>query len=228
MRFTKSAIYGLRNRAATARGLYLLLGFFLTFHPIYAQNDFKITDNVNLVLLDVAVKDSKGLPVPNLQKSDFQVLEDGKPRPISQFSNTDAPVTIGLVVDHSASMRSKMGEVLEAGLSFARQSNPQDEFFVVNFNNTVVSGLPPQVPFTDSILVLQKALYYGTPVGQTALYDAISFSLQHLENAHREQRTLIVVSDGGDNVSKTSLKTLLEKIELSRIFFSVKFFHCLI
>ena len=71
-------------------------------------------------------------------------------------------------------------------------------------------------PFTDSICVLQKALYYGTPSGQTALYDAISYSLQHLEAAHREQRTLIVVSDGGDNVSKISLKDLLEKIQLSR------------
>lgn len=188
----------------------------LTITSLFAQDGFKITDNVDLVLLDVSVKDSKGSFVPNLQKSDFQIREDGKPRAISQFGNSDSPVTIGLVVDNSASMRSKRSDVLEAGLSFARESNPSDEFFVVNFNNSVVPGLPPQTPFTDSLPLLQKALYYGTPIGQTALYDAIAYSLDHLEKAHREQRTLIVVSDGGDNVSKTSLKDLLEKIELSR------------
>lgn len=193
-----------------------VLSLFLLALSVSAQQDFKISDNVNLVLLDVNVKDSKGAFVPDLQKSDFHVLEDGKPRSISQFGNSDSPVTIGLVVDHSASMHSKMGDVLEAGLAFAKQSNPNDEFFVVNFNNTVVPGLPRDTPFTDSLSVLQKALYYGTPMGQTALYDAISYSLNHLEQAHREQRTLIVVSDGGDNISKISLKDLLEKIELSR------------
>jgi Ca-activated chloride channel family protein len=72
------------------------------------------------------------------------------------------------------------------------------------------------MPFTDSLPVLQHALYYGRPTGQTALYDAISYSLRHLELGHREQRTLIVVSDGGDNVSKISRMDLMEQIESSR------------
>jgi Ca-activated chloride channel family protein len=184
--------------------------------PLSQQGDFTITDNVNLVLLEVSVKDAQAGFVLDLQKSDFRVLEDGKQRTITHFGNIDAPVTVGLVVDNSGSMRTKRTEVMQAGLAFARQSNPQDEFFVVNFNDQVVSGLPPQLPFTDSLQVLQKALYYGKPVGQTALYDAISYSLRHLETAHLEQRTLIVVSDGGDNVSKIALPELLNQIESSR------------
>ncbi len=196
--------------------IFAVAPFVLCESPLSRQDEFTITDNVNLVLLDVSVKASHSGYITNLQKSDFRVLEDGKPRAITQFDNVDAPVTVGLVVDNSASMRSKKEEVLQAGLAFAHESNPHDEFFVVNFNNWVVSGLPPQLPFTDRLPILQKALHYGLPAGQTALYDAISYSLHHLELAHHEQRTLIVVSDGGDNVSKLSLQELLNQIELSR------------
>ena len=92
-----------------------------------------------------------------------------------------------------------------AGLAFAKESNPKDEFFVVNFNNYVVNGLGPHLPFTDNLQKLRAALYYGTPMGQTALYHAVAHALAHLERSRHEARTLIVVSDGGDNVSKTTL-----------------------
>jgi VWFA-related protein len=162
------------------------------------------------------VKDPHSGYVPGLTKENFRVLENGRPRAITQFGSVDAPVTLGLVLDNSGSMRSKRDQVLQAGLAFARESNARDEFFVVNFNNWVVSGMPPQMPFTDSLRVLQHALYYGKPMGQTALYDAISYSLHHLESGHREQRTLIVVSDGGDNVSKISRAELFDQIEATR------------
>lgn len=193
-----------------------LFVFGLAICALSAQDSFVIRDNVNLVLLDVSVRDPHTGYVTDLHKSDFRVLENGKPRPITQFQEVDAPVSVGLVVDNSASMRSKKNEVLQAGLAFAHESNPQDEFFVVNFNNWVSSGLPPQLPFTDNLHILEKALHYGLPAGQTALYDAIAYSLHHLQLAHHEQRTLIVVSDGGDNVSKLSLADLLNQIELSR------------
>ena len=180
------------------------------------QADVTFSDHVNLVVLDVRVRDSRNGYVSGLDKKEFRVLEDGKARAISQFASVDSPVTVGLVVDNSGSMRSKRSEVLQAGLAFARSCNREDEFFVVNFNNSVVSGLPPELPFTDNLNILQRALYYGKPTGQTALYDALSFSLRHLETAHREQRTLIVVSDGGDNVSKISVLDLIAEIELSR------------
>ncbi len=96
-----------------------------------------------------------------------------------------------------------------AGLSFARQSNAKDEFFVVNFNNVVVRGLPKGEMFTDDLQELRAALFYGQPEGQTALYDAVAYALRHLEYAHHEKRTLIIVSDGGDNVSQLSFPELL-------------------
>jgi VWFA-related protein len=180
------------------------------------QHPYTISDNVDLVVLDVSVKDRRGGYVSGLRKSDFQVWEDGHARKITEFANADAPVTIGLVVDNSGSMRSKRPEVTLAGLAFAKESNPHDEFFVVNFNNYVRRGLPARLAFTDDLQTLRSALYYGQPEGQTALYDAIAYSLEHLESGHREKRTLIVVSDGGDNVSRTPLPQLMKLIEASR------------
>ena len=188
--------------------------------PVFPDTDkrgvFTISDNVNLVLLDVSVKRQNGGYVAGLHKTNFRVFEDGRPREITQFSSIDSPVTIGLVVDNSGSMRPKKPDVIMAGLSFARQSNAQDEFFVVNFNNWVVRGLPREVMFTDKLQELRAALFYGQPAGQTALYDAIAYSLNHLEYAHQEKRTLIVVSDGGDNTSRTSFSELIKMIEASR------------
>lgn len=184
-----------------------------------AQNPrqpYTISDNVDLVLLDVSVKDPHGGFVTGLHKSNFRVLEDGHLREITHFASVDTPVTVGLVVDDSGSMRGKRPEVVMAGLAFAKSSNPQDEFFVINFNNSVVRGLPPQVAFTDDLQTLRAALYYGQPVGQTALYDAIAYGLRHLDLGHRDKRTLIVVSDGGDNASDLSLSELMHLVVASR------------
>jgi len=177
---------------------------------------FTISENVNLVLLDVSVKRPRGGFVTGLNRANFQVYEDGRPRQITHFAKIDEPVTVGLVVDNSASMRFKRPEVVLAGLAFAKQSNPKDEFFVVNFNNAVLRGLPARTLFTDDLQALRSALYFGQPAGQTALYDAIGYSLKHLEYSHREKRTLIVVSDGGDNVSKTNFAGLMQLVEASR------------
>ncbi len=181
-----------------------------------APPDYTISDNVDLVILDASVKNPRGGYVTGLDRNAFKVYEDGHLRGISHFSKTDAAVTVGLVVDNSASMRFKRPEVIMAGLTFAKESNPKDDFFVVNFNNHVYSGLPKGLNFTDQLAVLHRALYYGEPVGQTALYDAIAFALKHLELSARDFRTLVVVSDGGDNVSKVSFPELLKLIESSR------------
>jgi len=185
--------------------------------PASANQDvYTISDSVNLVLLDVSVKDPRGGFVRGLAKQDFRVSEDGHAQKITQFGSVGAPVTVGLVVDDSGSMRLKRPQVVLAGLAFAKESNPQDEFFVVNFNDRVVRGLPDRIAFTDSLPKLRAALYYGEPTGQTALYDAVAYSLKHLELSRQEKRTLIVVSDGGDNVSRTSLPELVTLIEASR------------
>jgi Ca-activated chloride channel homolog len=177
---------------------------------------FIISDNVDLVLLDVNVKDAHGSYAADLKRDNFQVFDNGEPRPITHFSSFDTPVTIGLVVDNSGSMRAKRPEVISSGLAFAKESNPQDEFFVVNFNNTVALGLLAGMPFTDDLQTLRAALYYGEPAGQTALYDAVAYALKHLELSHKDKRTLIVVSDGGDNVSITKYPELLRLLQSSR------------
>ncbi len=175
-----------------------------------------ISDNVDLVLLDVLVKRPHGGYVTGLTKDHFRVYEDGSLREITHFAQVDTPVTVGLVVDNSGSMRSKRPQVILAGLAFARQSNSQDQFFVVNFNNNVTRGLPFDLAFTDNMQLLRRALDYGEPVGQTALYDAVAYALKHLELGRFEKRTLIVVSDGGDNVSTTAFPELMTLIESSR------------
>ena len=189
--------------------------------PILAQNTgggeqpFKVTSTVARVVLDVSVKDRRGHYVTNLRKENFQIFEDGRPEPIIHFSSIDTPVTVGLVLDDSGSMRPKRAEVVTAGLAFAKESNPDDQFFVVNFNNYIARGLPEGMEFTDKLQTLRAALYMGNPEGQTALYDAIVFSLKHLEKGREPKKTLIVVSDGGDNVSRASFQDVVGLVRAS-------------
>ena len=126
-----------------------------------------------MVVLHATAQDHKDAPVSGLNKDDFQVYEDGVLQPIKYFSHEDIPVTVGLVVDNSGSMSSKRADVIAAGLAFARSSNPQDQMFVINFNEKVSFGLPENVAFTDHVPQLEAALSKLTPDGETALYDAI-------------------------------------------------------
>jgi VWFA-related protein len=167
-------------------------------------------------MLDVSVKQAKGGYVSGLGKDDFQIYENGTLQKITEFASADIPVAVGLVFDDSGSMRTKRPDVITAGLIFVGASNPQDQIFVVNFNDKVRSGLPEAVPFTDNIKLLRAALSNDMAEGQTALYDAVAFALKHLESGRREKKTLIVVSDGGDNVSTRSLKEVMELVQQSR------------
>lgn len=178
---------------------------------------FTLKARSELVLLDVCVRYPKDGFVLGLKRSNFEVFEEGRKEPITQFGSVDTPVTIGLVVDASGSMHAKRAEVVAAGLAFAKESNPQDEFFVVNFNDRVALGLPDSVPFTDNLDRLRRALYYGPAKGRTALYDAVAAGLKHVRLGSREKRTLIIVSDGGDNASQVSFDDLLQQIQGSLV-----------
>jgi Ca-activated chloride channel family protein len=180
--------------------------------PAPTQSAFKISENVNLVLLDVSVKDKQGGYVSGLPKEAFTVLEDGKPQQITQFADNDIPVTTGLVVDNSGSMTPKKPDVMMAALVFIQSSNPLDEWFVINFNDKVWRGLPPLIPFTDDIKLLRAALAKTEPAGRTALYDAILAGLRQLEMGRRDKKTLVVLSDGGDNASAHSLDEVREAV----------------
>jgi Ca-activated chloride channel homolog len=204
-------------------GLRLIPLFYLLLGPVagFPQNalptgEFKVRTDVDLVLLDVSVKQAKGGYVSGLARDNFQIFENGEPQKITEFSSADVPVAVGLVMDDSGSMEFKRPEVVTAGLIFIGASNPQDQMFVVNFNDKVRSGLPETVSFTDNLHLLHSALAQDAPQGRTALYDAVAFALKHLESGRRDKKTLVIVSDGGDNVSKHTLKELMVLIQESR------------
>jgi len=170
---------------------------------------YTIKANVDLVVLHATAQDRKNVLVSGLDKDNFQVYEDGVLQPIKYFSHEDIPVTVGLVVDNSGSMRPKRHDVIAAALAFAHSSNPQDQMFVVNFNEKASFGLPGNIAFTDQVAQLQVALSRLAANGETALYDAIAVALEHLKKGDRDKKVLIVVSDGGDNASKHKLTEIM-------------------
>jgi Ca-activated chloride channel family protein len=202
----------LRAPVLLALPLFLLV-------PLWAflqSDDFKISTNVDLVLLDISVKDAKGGYVADLTGDHFRIEENGIPQRIVSFANMDVPVAAGLILDASGSMRGKRNDVNVAGITFIDSSNPKDQMFVMDFNDKVLPGLPDDVPFTDDIELLRLALSKHRVEGKTVLYDAIEAGMKHLESAEREKRTLVVVSDGGDNASRHNLAQLMKAIEDSQ------------
>ncbi|HUL35585.1 MAG TPA: VWA domain-containing protein [Candidatus Eisenbacteria bacterium] len=170
----------------------------------------KISTEVTLVPLSVVVTDRRGRMVTGLKEGDFHVFEDGVPQSVSVFNEEDRPVTVGLVLDSSGSMQTKRAEVAKAAKDFLESSNPDDQIFVVNFNNTARLGLPSDVSFTDKVQELEAAVSRGVPEGETALYDAIVLAMQHLKTGNRDRKALVIVSDGGDNASVAGLSHVLE------------------
>src|SRR5580658_10401503 len=182
---------------------------------IYAADDFTIRNDVRLVLLDASVQNHAGNFVPGLSKQNFTVLENGQPQTISVFDNEDAPVTMGILVDASASMTPRRGAVVVAAGYLVAESNPEDEVFVLNFNDSVKRGLPEGMLFSDSIPQLRAALNRETPRGKTALYDAVADGLKQLEAGRRARKTLVLISDGGDNASLHKRAETIDLVERS-------------
>ena len=176
-----------------------------------------ISVKTELVLLPVSVTDTKGEFVLGLSEQNFQVYEDGRPQKVSLFQQGDTPVTVGLIVDHSRSMGSKLAEVAAAVSAFARSSNPQDEMFVVDFNDSVAVELMGGKPFTNDPKELEKAVTAVSARGRTALYDAVAEGLVHLQLGHRDRKALIIVSDGGDNASQQKFSQVLALAQRSQV-----------
>jgi len=192
--------------------------FLPPFVPSKAAGDepeFTLRSDVRLVLLDVSVKDRMGRFVPDLAKDNFTALEDGKPQRITVFAHGDVPVTVGILLDESFSMKPKRDEVLEAAQDFIGESNPHDEMFVLNFNDKVRRGLPAEVTFSSNPEQLRSALHRGVPQGKTALNDAVVAGLMQLEQGRREKKALVVISDGGDNASIHSRREVMGLLERS-------------
>jgi Ca-activated chloride channel homolog len=170
---------------------------------------------VEMVVLSATVSDHSGVLVSGLAKEDFQVYEDGIPQQIERFSHEDIPVTAGLVIDNSGTMGPKRSEVIASSLAFVRSSNPEDQMFVVVFNEKVSFGLPDNMPFTDNVRQLESALSAISADGKTALYDALAAALDHLKKGNRDKKVLVVISDGGDNASKLKLDGALARAKQS-------------
>lgn len=169
--------------------------------PPQEPGPFQIAVNVNLVVLHVIVRDQNGKVPSDLRRQDFEVYEDGVRQTIRNFQHEDLPVTVGLVIDHSGSMRSKLTAVAAAARTFVQSSSPADQMFVVNFNEKVTLGLPKNIQFTNRPELLADAISGTRAAGQTALYDAIVQGLDRVNAGASGKKVLIVISDGGDNVS---------------------------
>jgi Ca-activated chloride channel family protein len=177
-----------------------------------AKDEFLIKTNSDLVIVDVAVEDRHGTHVPNLLKDNFEIREDGKVQNIRFFSTEDLPVAVGLVVDQSGSMRMKRAVVVNSARSFVQSSNPADEMFVVNFNDRAELGLPRGTAFSSNVIALQTAISAASAEGRTSLNDAIVMALEHVRKSDRIRKALLVVSDGGDNASRTSEKEMMDRV----------------
>ncbi len=179
------------------------------------KGEYTISVNVELVVLPVSVTDRKGHVVANLSEENFRVLDNNQPQKIALFGPEDVAVAVGLVVDDSGSMARKHSEVAASALAFARSANPQDQMFVVFFNDTVFLGLPGGSPFTSNVDQLLGTFSSISARGRTALYDGIAAALEHLKLSRLSRRVLIVASDGGDNASQHSFRQVLEMAERS-------------
>ena len=195
--------------------LTLLVGL-----PIFSQIDKtrvpekpSLRISVDLVVLDVSVQDKNGQPVHGLNEKDFRVYEDKVEQPVSSFSAEESPVTWGLVLDRSSSMRDMTKEVYAAALNVIDQGTNEDEMFIMTFNNKteIVSDL------TSDRRQLANSIFGLHADGSTALYDAVDSALDHVKQGKHRKKVLVVVTDGGDNKSRIRFSRLVEKVKESDV-----------
>src|SRR5258707_12050539 len=179
--------------------------------PNAGRQGSKIPLNVDLVVLHTTVIDDRQRFADGLKQENFRVFEDKVEQKLSVFKREDVPVSMGLVIDNSGSMREKRPRVNEAALTLVQASNPRDEAFVVNFNDDFYLDLDKD--FTSSIPELKEALERIDSRGSTALRDAIIGSLDHLKKGSKDKKVLLVVTDGEDNASHNSLEKTLREIQ---------------
>jgi Ca-activated chloride channel homolog len=178
--------------------------------PATEPGGFVFHADVQEVLLHATVIDDKQRMVTNLDKNAFTVFEDGKQQVIKSFRHEDIPISLGIVIDNSGSMREKRAKVNKAALNLVRASNPQDEVFVVNFSDEFFLDQP----FTSKINLLQNALEKYETRGGTALYDAVVASADELKRHGKlQKKILFVVTDGEDDASRESLEQAVRQLQ---------------
>jgi VWFA-related protein len=164
--------------------------------------------DTRLVVLHASVVDKKGKLVTNLDRDAFKVFENQQPQQIKLFRREDVPVSLGIIIDDSGSMMTKRSRVETAALAMVRESNPQDEVFIVNFNDDAYLD----VPFTNDIRKMEQGLARIDSRGGTAMRDAINMSLDYERSeAKKDKKVLMVITDGNDNASNISLEKLVQR-----------------
>jgi Ca-activated chloride channel homolog len=160
--------------------------------------------DVDLALVNVTVTDPYNRLVTGLEPDNFRIFENNVEQEIQYFSSEDVPISIGVIFDLSGSMANKVGKAKEAALQFFKTANPQDEFFLVSFNDraAVMSA------FTSDVEDLQSSILSASAKGRTALLDAIYLGLSEMRTARNGKRALLIISDGGDNNSRYSEKDI--------------------
>ena len=180
--------------------------------------------DVNLALVNVTVTDPYDRVVTGLEPDNFRVFENNIEQEIQYFSSEDVPISIGVIFDLSGSMANKVGKAKEATLQFFKTANPQDEFFLVSFNDRaeLISA------FTNSVDDLQNRLSFASAKGRTALLDAIYLGLSEMRTARNGKRALLIISDGGDNNSRYNEKDIKRLVrEANTQLYSIGIFDAL-
>jgi len=176
------------------------------------------TSDTRLVVLHTTVADKGGHLITDLPQTAFTVYENGVTQPIKSFKREDVPVSLGLVIDNSGSMRDKRAKVEAAAMALVKDSNREDEVFVVNFNDEAFLDNPHGKDFTNDTKEMEEALTRIDSRGGTAMRDAIRMSIDHLkEKAHKDKKVLVVVTDGNDNSSVISLENLVKASQQSEV-----------
>jgi Ca-activated chloride channel family protein len=168
--------------------------------------------DVDLALVNVTVTDPYNRLVTGLETDNFRVFEDNIEQEVVTFSAEDVPISIGVIFDFSGSMSNKVGKAREAAVQFFKTANPQDEFFLVSFNERAELTSS----FTNSVEDLQSRMMLMAPKGRTALLDAIYLGLSQMRGAHNAKRALLILSDGGDNHSRyneSDIKRLVKEAD---------------
>jgi Ca-activated chloride channel family protein len=169
--------------------------------------------DVDLVLVPVTITDPMNRLVTGLDKENFQLFEGNASQQIRSFSAEDAPVSLGVIFDSSGSMNTKMDRAKEAVIEFFKTANPQDEFFMITFNDE-----PDEITdFTNSVDDIQNRLVFAVPRKRTALLDAIYMGISKMRHAKYAKKALLIISDGGDNHSRyteNEIKSLVKEADV--------------
>jgi VWFA-related protein len=173
-------------------------------YAAYPHADLRV--DVPLILIPVHVTTPLGTSVTDLRQENFRVFEDGVEQPVTNFAKEDAPVSIGMVFDSSGSMHTKIHKSSEAAAAFFKTANPEDEFFLVEFNDRPKLS----VPFTRDSDEIYNRIAHVRAVGRTSLLDAIHMALAQMKHAHNLRKAIIIFSDGGDNRSRFTEREVKE------------------